>query len=105
VVLAEAAEDYNLAFSHLLNAFHYYCYVEDKQSPFPQDRYDRMAVEKFLQPKASVNEIRFVVAFFDRRNKNMISHAGHQKQGSSVVGKEEYFQYKEKMMDLLRRRF
>lgn len=102
LVLAEIEEKYNLAFNHLLNVFHNYCFIVDKRNTVVQKKYNQTNVTDFLDRlDFSIDYINFSIQFFDRRNKNNISHPGEDHMENWVVNKKEYLSYKEKMNELL----
>jgi hypothetical protein len=102
LVLAEIEEKYNLAFNHLLNVFHNYCFIVDKENKIVQKKYNQINVTDFLDRLGfSIEYINFSIQFFDRRNKNNISHPGEDHMENWVVNKQEYLSYKEKMNELL----
>jgi len=102
LVLAEIEEKYNLAFNHLLNVFHNYCFIVDKENKAVQKKYTQPNVTDFLDRLGfSIEYINFSIQFFDRRNKNNISHPGEDHMENWVVNKQEYLGYKEKMNELL----
>lgn len=102
LVLAEIEEKYNLAFNHLLNVFHNYCFIVDKENKVVQKKYNQIHVTDFLDRLGfSIDYINFSIQFFDRRNKNNISHPGENHMENWVVNKNEFLVYKEKMNELL----
>jgi hypothetical protein len=106
MVLAEEEGKFNLAFSHLLNVFHLYCYIKDTNKEAKElKKYDQNNIVSFLtQQKTSIEEINFVMSFFDRRNKNNISHPGENLMENWVVNENEYIGYCEKMVKLIERK-
>ena len=106
MVLAEEEGKFNVAFNHLLNTFHLLCYIKDKDktAKFLKD-YNQNSIETFLiKKKASIEEINFVMSFFDRRNKNNISHPGDDLMENWVVNQREYKSYQVKMNNLINRK-
>jgi hypothetical protein len=102
LVLAEIEGKYNLAFNHLLNVFHNFCFIVDEENTAMQKKYNQINVTDFLDRLGfSIDYINFSIQFFDRRNKNNISHPGEDHMENWVVNKEEYLIYKEKMNELL----
>lgn len=102
LVLAEIEEKYNLAFNHLLNVFHIYCFIVDKENTVVQKKYNQQNVTDFLDRlDFSIDYINFSIQFFDRRNKNNISHPGENHMENWVVNRDEYLGYKEKMNEIL----
>lgn len=102
LVLSEIEEKYNVAFNHLLNVFHIYCFIVDKDNKVSQKNYNQIKVTDFLDRlNFSIDYINFSIQFFDRRNKNNISHPGEDHMENWVVNKQEYLAYKEKMNELL----
>ncbi|MHA3788670.1 hypothetical protein ACX0HA_10700 [Flavobacterium hauense] len=99
--LAEIEERYNLAFSHLLNIYHVYCFKNDSDAG-ELKKYNKTNVENFLD-KLNLSNIHlaFTVQFFDRRNKNNISHAGEELMENWIVNENEYFEFKTKLNVLL----
>lgn len=102
LVLAEIEEKYNVAFNHLLNVFHIYCFIVDEENTEVQKKYNQKNVTDFLDKlNFSIDYINFSIQFFDRRNKNNISHPGEDHMENWVVNKEEYLGYKQKLNELL----
>ncbi|MBL3547064.1 reverse transcriptase domain-containing protein [Chryseobacterium sp. KMC2] len=100
---AEIEGKYNLAFNHLLNIYHYYCFINDKNAR-EFKKYNQINVTDFLDSLGlSIKEINFSMQFFDRRNKNNISHPGEELMESWAVNKEEYLIYKSKLNKLLKK--
>ncbi|NOZ45164.1 MAG: hypothetical protein GXO79_00110 [Chlorobi bacterium] len=103
-ILAEKSNNYNLAFNHILNAFHFYCYIRDNKFKNKMKYYNRENVKDFLQSKKiSLSDNRFVISFFDRRNNNTISHPGDENFENWVVTRKEFLKYKNRMNKILRR--
>ncbi len=101
LTLAELEGKYNVAFNHLLNIYHYYCFSNDA-SAIELKKYNQNNVTDFLDKLGiSIKYINFSIQFFDRRNKNNISHPGEELMESWVVNKDEYFRYKMKLNELL----
>jgi hypothetical protein len=106
LILSERKEDFTLSFNHLLNMFHIFCYLKDPENKnIQQKKYERPDILKFLRNKLTLIEIQFIISFFDRRNKNPISHAGSEKMENWIIGKDEYEQYKEKTFRLIQKLF
>ena len=103
VVLAETNNDFNLAFNHLLNCLHVYCMVNDLKNSVSREKYSRNNVINFIRNKLTPADLHFVTAFFDRRNKNTISHPGDPKMENWVVSESEYSTYKSKLNNLLKK--
>ena len=101
LILSEKLKDFTLSFNHLLNTFHILCFVNDDRN-IPQKRYDSKSVIEFLKNKLSIKELHFVITFFDRRNKNPISHAGMQKMENWIISKTEYERYKQKTISIIK---
>ncbi len=106
MVLAEEEGKYNLAFNHLLNTFHEYCFIKDSSKKKKElKNYDVNSVVEFLtKNKAAIEEVNFVMSFFDRRNKNNISHPGEILMENWVVNKTEYKDYYRQMINLMKRK-
>jgi len=103
LTLAEIEGKYNLAFNHLLNIYHYYCYTNDPKKG-ELKKYNQISVTDFLDSLGiSIKYLNFSIQFFDRRNKNNISHPGEELMESWAVNKDEYFQYKNKLNKLLKK--
>lgn len=101
LTLAETEGKYNLAFNHLLNIYHYYCYTNDPSAGVLK-KYNQNNVTDFLDSLGlSIKQLNFSMQFFDRRNKNNISHPGEELMESWAVNKKEYFRYKNKLNTLL----
>lgn len=103
LILSEKEEKYNLAFNHLLNIFHLYCFIKDESKSQTQlKNYNQNNIVEFLiKTGTSIQNINFVISFFDRRNKNNISHPGDKLMENWVVGKKEYYVYLKKMNKLI----
>jgi hypothetical protein len=102
MVLAEIEGKFNLAFNHLLNIFHYYCFTVDKENKKELKKYNQISVTDFLDRLGfSIDELNFSMQFFDRRNKNNISHPGENEMENWVVNEQEYLSYKVKMNALV----
>jgi len=103
LVLAEIEGKYNVAFNHLLNIYHYYCFTNDNTSS-ELKKYNQNNVTDFLDSLGlSIKMLNFSMQFFDRRNKNNISHPGEELMESWAVNKEEYYTYKNKLNKLLKK--
>ncbi|WP_312824890.1 hypothetical protein [Epilithonimonas sp.] len=90
LTLAEIEGKYNLAFNHLLNIYHYYCYTNDPTAGELKN-YNKINVTDFLDGLGlPIKQLNFSMQFFDRRNKNSISHAGEELMESWVINKNEY---------------
>jgi hypothetical protein len=90
---------YNVAFNHLLNEFQNiveaaYFNREEKNA---LDIRDKLTKEGF-----KTQEILFVSDFFKRRNQNSISHTNHNELGFWAVSEKEYFEYKNKILPLIK---
>lgn len=106
VVLAEKRQDYNLAFSHLLNCFHLFCYMkDDSEKKKDINSYKRPELVNALRDRLTFHDQHFIASFFDRRNKNSISHAGEATMENWAVVQIEYDDYKFKMQKLINRLF
>lgn len=102
MVFAEKRNDHTLALNHLLNCFQHYCYLNDcTLNKVAQKNYNRQHVMNFLQSKLLHEDIQFIMAFYDRRNKNTISHIGEDNMENWIIKGIEYNQYKYKMQRLL----
>lgn len=104
IILAEKSNDYNLAFNHLLNSFHLFCFIIDlNKEKKPIENYNRENVVDFLKNKKPINynDIIFVNSFFGRRNKNTISHPGDKNRENWFVDENEYLRYKKQMIELI----
>jgi len=103
LTLAEIEGKYNLAFNHLLNTYHYFCFTNDPKAG-ELKKYTQINVTDFLDSLGlSIKQINFSMQFFDRRNKNNISHPGEELMESWAVNKDEYFRYKVKLNNLLKK--
>ncbi|MCT2406978.1 hypothetical protein NZD88_05345 [Chryseobacterium antibioticum] len=105
LILSEKEERYNVAFNHLLNTFHLYCFIKDKSKSQTQlKNYNQLNIIDFLiKCETPIQDINFVMSFFDRRNKNNISHPGDKLMENWVVGKKEYLMYLKSMNKLISR--
>lgn len=106
MVLAEEEGKYNLAFNHLLNFFHFYCFIKDGYKTVDLIKnYDQNdIVNCLIKNNASIEDVNFVMSFFDRRNKNNISHSGDNLMANWVVDKIEFKSYYEQMVKLIKRK-
>ncbi len=100
--LAEKMQNYNVAFNHLLNSLHYYCF-HNFSTPKKLKNYDRNDLVKDIKQFLTLREISFVISFFDRRNKNSISHPGENELINWIVGKKEYYDYKTKLKVIIKK--
>jgi len=104
LVLAEMGGKFNLAFNHLLNIYHYYCFKNDPENPLELKKYVQTDVLDFIDSLRVSNEyLNFSIKFFDRRNKNNISHPGEDLLENWIVNEDEYFKYKSKLNSLLKK--
>jgi hypothetical protein len=101
-VLAELEGHYNLAFNHTLNAFHVYCMVKDTRG-IPRASYSRENVLTFLSSRLREGDVQLISSFFDRRNKNTISHPGDPGQENWTVTRSEYERYRGWLRSMLAR--
>lgn len=103
LTLAEIEGKYNLAFNHLLNIYHYYCFTNDPNAG-ELKKYNQINVTDFLDTLGiSIKQLNFSMQFFDRRNKNNISHPGEELMESWAVNRDEYIKYKTKLNKLLKK--
>lgn len=103
LAIAEIEGKFNLAFNHLLNIYHYFCFTSD-QNAGELKKYTQINVTDFLDKLGlSIKDLNFSMQFFDRRNKNNISHPGEELMESWAVNEDEYFKYKNKLNKLLKR--
>lgn len=103
LTIAEIEGKYNVAFNHLLNIYHFYCFSNDSSAKKLKN-YNKENTTDFLDTLGvSIEYLNFSIHFFDRRNKNNISHPGEELMESWVVNKEEYFLYKRKLNKLLKK--
>lgn len=100
MTLAESNKNYNLAFNHLLNCFHFYCFCKFLPSGVLKN-FDRNEVVKSLRNILSLLDLNFIISFFDRRNKNSISHPGEGVLINWVVDENEYYSYKDRTKELI----
>lgn len=102
MVLSEIEGKYNVAFNHLLNVFHDYCFINDKVKPKNRKDYNQLSVTDFLDKlNLPIDCLSFSLRFFDRRNKNSISHSGDEEMENWVVNQKEYLKYKKELNKLL----
>ena len=106
MVLAQEEGKYNLAFNHMLNVFHMLCFISDNNKATDKlKNYDQNDIVDYLTTKsASIDEINFVMSFFDRRNKNNISHPGEELMENWVVNETEYYSYYQQLYKLIERK-
>jgi hypothetical protein len=105
--IAESTGNYNVAFNHLLNCFQYYCYTQDMNPRKPAlKNYDRQNVIDYLRTKkaSSLDDSKFVISFYDRRNKNTISHPGEKELAHWPVAEQEYRHFKSGILSLIKRK-
>ncbi|WP_291127576.1 reverse transcriptase domain-containing protein [Flavobacterium sp. UBA7682] len=104
LVIAETEGKFNLAFNHLLNIYHYFCFANDSSpSKTTLKNYNQNNVTDYLDSlKLPIEYLNFSIKFFDRRNKNNISHPGEELMESWVVNREEYTKYKNDLNKLLK---
>lgn len=101
LTLAEMEGKYNLAFNHLLNIYHYYCFSNNPNAGELKN-YNKSNVTDFLDESGlSIKQLNFSMQFFNRRNKNKISHAGEELMESWAVNRHEYNKYKINLNKLL----
>jgi len=104
LTLAEMEGKFNLAFNHLLNIYHYYCFKKDSNNTAELKKYNQNNVLDFLDHlKIPIEYLNFSIQFFDRRNKNNISHPGEELLENWVVNKQEYFEFKIKLNNILKK--
>ena len=98
-IIAERRNVHNLAYNHLLNTLHEWCFCNENPSPSMKNRsnYNRNEVVKWLESIASHSEIIFIMTMFDRRNRNTISHPGDDGVDVAPVNKIEYEQHLKKL--------
>ncbi len=89
MILAEKRGVHSLAYNHLLNTLQEWCFCHN-QPAISRSHYDRNHVVGWLESIASHSEIVFVIAMFDRRNRNTISHPGDESIEVSPVDRAEY---------------
>ncbi|MBA9077966.1 reverse transcriptase domain-containing protein [Rufibacter quisquiliarum] len=106
IVFAEKRNDFTLALNHLLNCFQHYCYLkDDSPNKASHKKYNRENVINCLESKLLHEDVQFIMAFYDRRNKNTISHIGDDNMENWIIKSIEYDQYKHKMQKLLEKLF
>jgi len=88
-ILADRHDVYSLAYSHLLNTFQEWCFL-NKKAPKKRNQYNRNDVVKWLEHIASHSEIVFVIKMFERRHRNTISHPGDESAEVNPVNETEY---------------
>lgn len=93
----EVSRNYNIAFNHLVNEVK--SIINKKYSPNIDEKdYNVNTVKDDLfNNNYNLNTIINTCNMFDRRNNNMISHSN-----GKVIDKDEYYQYKEQICNLLR---
>jgi hypothetical protein len=91
---------YNVAFNHLLNEFQNIAEAAyfDRNEKNAKDIRNKLTTEGF-----KTQEILFVSDFFKRRNQNSISHTNHNELGFWAVSKNEYLEYKCKIIPLIKK--
>lgn len=102
--IAETDCKYNLAFNHLLNIYHYYCSISDNKFTGDLKNYNQNNITDFLDDLGfSIEHINFSLIFFDMRNKNNISHPGEKLMENWTVSKDQYWEFKYKLISLIER--
>jgi hypothetical protein len=91
----------NLAYNHLLNAFHDWCYELDPAN-LPRRRYKRNEVTDFLLSVVPYGLVVTAAELFDRRNINAISHPGTEGVEVQPVSAAEFDTYREKVNKISR---
>jgi hypothetical protein len=96
-IIFETSKDYSRAFNHLLNEFHNIIYHLDKKCKIKMKKYDQNNVKNYLLLIWYVESTYIIEVwnFFDRRNKNNISHWNW-----ISIEKEEYIKYKKLVLDI-----
>jgi hypothetical protein len=99
-IICEINKEYSKAFSHLLNEFHNIIFNLDKITKKHIKKYDQNDVKSFLMKLWTIDNslIINIWDFFDRRNKNNISHWNW-----VSLNYEEYIKYREIVFDLYRK--
>jgi len=98
--MSEKMNSYSKALNHLLNEIHAICFELHRKLPGGTikkiSQYDVNDVEKFLHLKQTPNEIIVQIRkLFDRRNVNLVSHAGSDNTISWDVTGREYWHFHE----------
>ncbi|WNI39063.1 hypothetical protein [Chryseobacterium sp. SG20098] len=100
--LAEIDGKYNVAFNHLLNIYHFYCSISDKNFNGELKYYNQHNITDFLDSlNFSIEYINFSLKFFDMRNKNNISHPGEKLMENWTVSRKEYIEYRNNLIHLI----
>lgn len=104
MALALREEKHNLAFNHLLNAFHDWCFERDLGN-HERRNYRRNEVTNFLSNVVPYDHVISAVKLFDRRNINAISHPGEEGIEVQPVSEAEFEVYREEVNRVARRAF
>ncbi len=99
-IICERFGEYNVAFNHLLNAFHEQCFVLDPNAG-ERKNYNRTSVANWLQSLVGLDDVALAISAFDRRNSNEISHPGRQGLEVRAVDEPEYRMYRRRLARLL----
>ncbi len=93
----EVSRNYNIAFNHLVNEVK--SIINNMYSPniYEKDYNVNNVKDDLFSNNYNLNTIITICNIFDRRNNNMISHSN-----GKVIDKEEYYQYKEQVCNLLK---
>jgi len=97
-IIYENSKDYSRAFSHLLNEFHSIIFDLDKSKKIKDYKQDDVKKYLLWLWNISSNEIIEIWNFFDRRNKNNISHSNW-----FSITEDEYFKYKELVLNIYKK--
>ena len=99
--LNEKIGNYQLALNHLVNEFQSIIFTLDNTSKAKKE-YTANDIRKFLNNEdISRNDIIIIINMFDRRNNNLISHSGTEKDIYKYLTKEEYYIFKNTIKRIL----
>ena len=90
-IIAESKKDFSIACNHLLNEFHLIIFKKSTVSKKIADFKQKEVVTEITKmiPTIEIEKIRLIIDFFDRRNKNNVSHSGW-----ISINENEYLKYK-----------
>ncbi len=95
----ENISNFSISLNLLLNEIHLICSLLDSKDI---KNYKVTQVRRFLNSKGvSTNEVCKITSLFDRRNNNPFSHSGNDIRIASSVTREEYFDYKDSVDNVL----
>lgn len=96
-IIAESKKDFSIACNHLLNEFHRIIFMKSGFSKKIENFKQKEVVTEITKmvPYIEIEKIRLIIDFFDRRNKNNVSHSGW-----ISINEQEYWKYKRLVMHI-----